>query len=49
MKQGTQSQCTGTTLRDGMGKEVAEDFRIGDTYTPMADSCLGMAKTTIIL
>ena len=22
MKQGTQSQCTGTTLKDGMGREV---------------------------
>ena len=24
MKQGTQSQCTGTTLRDGMGREVQD-------------------------
>ena len=34
MKQGT-----GTTLRDGMGKEAGGEFRMGDTYTPMADSC----------
>ena len=48
MKQGTQSQCTGTTLRDGLGREVGGGFKIGDTYTPMADSCQHMAKTTII-
>ena len=35
MKQGTQSQCTGTTLRCGMGMEVGEEFRMGDTCTPM--------------
>ena len=26
MKQGTQSQCTGTTQRDGMGREVGGGF-----------------------
>ena len=39
MKQGTQSRCTGTTQRDGMGREVGGGFRMGDTCTPMADSC----------
>ena len=29
MKQGTQSQCTGTTQRDGMGREVGERFGPG--------------------
>ena len=30
---------TGMTQRDGMGKEVGGGFRIGNTCTPMADSC----------
>ena len=30
--------------RDGMGREVAGGFRMGDTSTPMADSCWCMAK-----
>ena len=37
------------TLRDGMGREVRGGFRLGDTCTPMADSCQCMAKTTTIL
>ena len=41
--------CTGMTLRDGMGKEVGGGFRIGNTCTPMADSCQCMAKTTTVL
>ena len=49
MKQGTQSWCTGTTLRDVMWREVGGGFRMGDTCTPMADSCQCMAKTTTIL
>ena len=49
MKQGTPSQFTGTTLRDGMGKEVGEGFRMEETCTPMADSCQCMAKTTTML
>ena len=32
------------TLRDGMGREVGGGFRMGDTCTPMADSCQCMAK-----
>ena len=31
--------CTGMTQRDGMGREVAEGFRMGNTCTPVADSC----------
>ena len=49
MKQGTQSQCTGTTPRDEMGRKVGGGFRMGDTCTPMADSCECMAKTSTIL
>ena len=29
MKQGTQSQCTGTTQRGGMGREVGAEFGMG--------------------
>ena len=33
------------TLRDGMGRELGgEVFRMGDTGTPVADSCQCMAK-----
>ena len=42
MKQGAQGQCIGMTLRDGMGSEVGGGFRMGDTCTPMADSCMSM-------
>ena len=49
MRQGTQGWCLGMTLRDGMGKEVAGGFRMGNTCTPMAVSCQCMAKTTAIL
>jgi len=48
MKQGTQSRGSGTTLRDETGREMG-GFRVGDTCTPMADSCQCMAKTTTIL
>ena len=49
MKQGTQGWCTGMTLRDGIGTEVGGGFRMGNTCTPMADSCQCMAKTTTIV
>ena len=42
--QGAQGWCIGMTLRDGMGREVEEGFGMGDTCTPMADSCQYMAK-----
>ena len=32
------------TQRDGMGREVGGGFRIGNTCTPVADSCSCMAK-----
>ena len=34
---------------DGMGREVGEGVRMGNTCIPMADSCQCMAKTTTIL
>ena len=49
MKQGTWSQCTGTTLRYEMGREVEWGFRMRDTCIPMAVSCQCMAKTNTIL
>ena len=49
MKKGTQSQGTGPTLRDGMGREVGKGFKMEDTCTLMAESCQCMAKTTTIL
>ena len=36
--------CTGMTQRDVMGGEVGGGFRIGNSCTPMADSCQCMAK-----
>ena len=31
--------CTEMTWRDGMGREVAGGFRMGNTCMPVADSC----------
>ena len=31
-------------LKDGMGREVGVGFRIGNSCTPMVDSCYCMAK-----
>ena len=39
MKQGTQSRCSGTTQRDGVGKEVGRGFRMGGHMCP--DESLG--------
>ena len=36
---GSWSWCTGMTQRDGMGKDVGRGFRMGNMYTPVADSC----------
>ena len=36
--------CTGMTQRDEMGREVGAGFKMGNTCTPMADSCQCMAK-----
>jgi len=49
MRQGAQGWCMGMTLSDGMGREMGGGFRMGNTCTPMADSCQCMAKTTTIL
>ena len=32
MKQGTQSECSGTTQSDGLGREVGGGFRMGGTH-----------------
>ena len=37
--------CTGTTQRDGMGREEGGGFRMGNTCIPVADSCWYMAKS----
>ena len=31
--------CTEMTQRDGMGREEEGGFRMGNTCTPVADSC----------
>ena len=49
MRQDAQGWCTGMTLRDRMGREVGGRFRMGNTCTPMVDSCEYVAKTTTIL
>ena len=49
MSQGAQGWCTGMTLRDGMRREVEGRVRMGNIYTPIADSCECMAKTITIL
>ena len=46
---GAQAWCTGMTLRDEIGMEVGGGFMMGNTCTPIADSCQCMAKTTLIL
>ena len=48
-KQGTQSRCTGTTQRDGMGRELGGEFRMGDTCILMADSRCCVAEPNAIL
>jgi len=49
MGQGAQGWCTGLTQSDGMGREVGEGFKMGNTCKPMADSYQCMAKTTTIM
>ena len=36
--------CTGMTQRDDMGSVVGGVFRVGNSCTPMVDSCQCMAK-----
>jgi len=38
MKQDTQTHCSVTTQRDGVGREVGGGSAWWDTCTPMADS-----------
>ena len=45
MIQGFRSRCTGTTQRDGIGREVRDR---GDTCELVAGSCKCMTKTTTI-
>ena len=49
MRQAAQGWCTGMTQRDGMGREVGGEFRMGNIGTPMVDSCQCMAKIATIL
>ena len=44
MRQGALGWFTGITMMDGMGREEEAGFRMGNTCTPMADSCECMAK-----
>ena len=44
MIQGAQGWCTGMTQRDGMGREVGGEFRMGNTCILMVDSSQCMAK-----
>ena len=47
---GRAPQCSGTTQRDRVGREVGGVLRMGvDTCRPVADSCWCMAKAIIIL
>ena len=41
---GCSGWCTRMTQRDGMGREVGVGFRMGNTCTPVADSCQCMTK-----
>ena len=44
MKQDVLGWCTGMTQRDGMGRAVGGGFKMGNTCTPVADSCQCMAN-----
>ena len=37
--QDPQGWCTGMTQRDGTGRDVEGGFRMGNTWTPVVDSC----------
>ena len=39
MRQGAQGWCTGMTLKDRIGREEEGRVRMGNTCTPMTDSC----------
>ena len=42
--QGAWGWCPGMTQRDDMGRVVGGGFRIGNSCTPVVDSCQCMAK-----
>ena len=44
MIQDVRGWCIGMTQRDGMEREVGGGFRMGNTSTPVADSCRCMVK-----
>ena len=44
MIQGAWGWCIGMTQRDGMGRGVGGGFKMGNTCTPMVDSCQCKAK-----
>ena len=44
IEQDTWGWCTGMTQRDDMGRVVGGGFRIGNSCTPVVDSCQCMAK-----
>ena len=44
MIQDARGWCTGMTQRDGTGRDVGGGFRMGNTCTPVVDSCWCMAK-----
>ena len=44
MIQDARGWCTGMTQKDGMMKDVGGGFRLGNTCTPVVDSCQYMAK-----
>ena len=39
MIQDARGWCTGMTQRDGIGREMGGGFRMGNTGTPVVDSC----------
>ena len=41
--------CTGTTQRDGMGREEGGGFRMGNTCIPVVDSFRYLAKLNNIV
>ena len=42
---GTQSQCSGTIQRDGVGREVGGELRMRRHMWPMSDLCQCMVKS----
>ena len=48
-KAGHSSRYSGTTQKDGVGRELGGGSGWGDTCTPMADSCQRVAKSITVL